>query len=164
MENTPEQDPLKMVLAIFQQEKETDLAGRFGEKGLQIWRQANTRQRLVTPDIVGTVKGSCGDTISIALCINGETIVRTDFDTDGCASSQIAGATAAALAMNKTLDEAVDISDKDIIAAVGSFPAADSHCAYLAAAAVREAIHRWMIQHTHLLDATARSNAHDAKA
>lgn len=164
MENTPEKDPLSMVLEVFQQEKEADLAVRFGEKGLRIWRDADKRQRLASPDVVGTVKGSCGDTISIAMRINGETIVQTDFDTDGCASSQIAGATAAALACNKTLDQAVDIADKDIIEEVGGFPAADRHCAYLAAAAVREAVHRWMIQHADLLSAAGPSDSQGAKA
>lgn len=140
-----EQDALDMVLNVFNEEQEADMVARFGEKGFAIWRDAPHRQRLTHPTSVGTVKGSCGDTISIALGINGETIVQTDFDTDGCASSQIAAATAAALAMGKSLDEAVDIDEAAIVAEVGRFPDNDRHCAYLAAAAVREAVHRWMI-------------------
>jgi len=164
MENSPEHDPLTMILEVFQQEKEADLAARFGEKGFRVWRDAPKRQRLVSPTVVGTVKGSCGDTISIALDISGDTIIQTDFDTDGCASSQIAAATAAALARHKTLDEAVDIADKDIINEIGMFPDADRHCAYLAAAAVREAVHRWMIQHADLQPATAPKDSREAKA
>lgn len=146
MTTSPEQDPLSMILEVFEQEKQADLIARFGEKGWRIWHDAPQRQRLLAPTAVGTVKGSCGDTISIALGINGETIVATDFDTDGCASSQIAAATAAALALGKSLDAAVDIDEQAIVSAVGRFPDDDRHCAYLAAAAVREAIHRWMLQ------------------
>ena len=44
------------------------------------------------------------------------------------------------------------------------FPDADRHCAYLAAAAVREAVHRWMIQHADLQPATAPKDSREAKA
>ncbi|MHC1713737.1 MAG: iron-sulfur cluster assembly scaffold protein [Solidesulfovibrio sp.] len=146
MTNAPEQDPLSMILDVFEQEQEAELIARFGEHGFHIWRDAPHRQRLLCPTAVGTVKGSCGDTISVALGIKGETIVETDFDTDGCASSLIAAATAAALALGKSLDDAVDIDEQAIVSAVGAFPDDDRHCAYLAAAAVREAVHYWMIQ------------------
>jgi NifU-like protein involved in Fe-S cluster formation len=146
MTNAPEQDPLSMILDVFEQEQKAELIARFGEHGFQIWRDAPQRQRLPSPTAVGTVKGSCGDTISVALGIKGETIVETDFDTDGCASSLIAAATAAALARGKSLDDAVDIDEQAIVSAVGTFPDDDRHCAYLAAAAVREAVHHWMIQ------------------
>ncbi len=145
MEAGNNQDPLDMILEVFEQEQQADLVARFGEKGFAVWRDAPSRKRLAAPTAVGSVKGSCGDTIVIALEIAGETVVETDFDTDGCASSQIAAATAAALARGKSLDEAVDIDETAIVAAVGRFPDDDRHCAYLAAAAVREAVHRWMI-------------------
>jgi NifU-like protein involved in Fe-S cluster formation len=146
MSQQPSQETLDMVLAVFEEEQQADLIARFGETGFAHWRDAPSRTRLERPTVVGTVKGSCGDTIAIALCIDGETITATDFDTDGCASSLIAASMAATLARGKSLDEAVDIDDQAILAAVGKFPAGDTHCAYLAAAAVREAVHKWMIQ------------------
>lgn len=142
----PDADALAMVLDVFEQEQEAELTERFGPRGYAIWRDAPARERLADPTSVGTVKGSCGDTISVALAIAGEYVVASDFDTDGCASSCIAAATAAALARGKSLDEAVDIDEEAIVSAVGRFPDDDRHCAYLAAAAVREAVHRWMIQ------------------
>ncbi|EHJ48896.1 nitrogen-fixing NifU domain protein [Solidesulfovibrio carbinoliphilus subsp. oakridgensis] len=145
MSDATPKDPLDAVLEIFEQEEQAELVKRFGERGYAIWRDAPARPRLENPTSVGTVKGSCGDTIAIALGIEGERIVRSDFMTDGCASSCIAAATAAALARGKSLDEAVDIDEQAIVTAVGRFPDDDRHCAYLAAAAVREAVHRWMI-------------------
>ena len=145
MSQQPSQETLDMILEVFEEEQKADLVARFGENGYAIWRDAPNRQRLENPTVVGTVKGACGDTISIALAIEEEAITATDFDTDGCASSLIAAATAAALARGKCLDEAVDIDDATILATIGRFPDDDTHCAYLAAAAVREAVHRWMI-------------------
>jgi NifU-like protein involved in Fe-S cluster formation len=145
MAASEENDALSMVLGVFEEEQQAALIERFGEKGFAIWREAPNRTRLTEPTVVGSVKGSCGDTIAIALLIDGETITATDFDTDGCASSQIAAATAAALARGLSLDDAVDIDEAAIVSAVGHFPDDDRHCAYLAAAAVREAVHRWMI-------------------
>jgi len=140
-----EADPLDSLLDGFEEEQEADLVERFGEVGFALWRDAPNRERLAAPTCVGTVKGSCGDTISVSLAVVGETIAATDFDTDGCASSLIAAAAAAAMARGKSLDEAVDIDEDAIVSAVGRFPDDHRHCAYLAAAAVREAIHHWMI-------------------
>lgn len=145
MTASPDKDTLDMMLDVFEEEQRAELVARFGEQGFAVWQGAPGRQRLEKPTSVGTVKGACGDTISIALLIAGERIAASDYDTDGCASSLIAAATAAALARGKTLDEAVDIDEAAVVAAVGRFPDDDRHCAYLAAAAVREAVHRWMI-------------------
>ena len=146
MSPEPDQATLDMILDVFTQEQQAELIERFGERGFAIWRDAPDRLRLADPAVVGVVTGACGDTISIALAIDGEAIVQTDFDTNGCASSCIAAATAAALARGKTLDEAVDMTEQAVVAVVGRFPDDDRHCAYLAAAAVRQAVHRWMIQ------------------
>ena len=145
MPASPDKDTLDMMLDVFEQEQRDDLIARFGEKGFVVWRDAPNRTRLETPTTVGTVKGSCGDTITIALLVSGERVTATDFDTDGCASSLIAAATAAALAVGKSLDEAVDIDEAAVVGAEGRIPDDHRHCAYLAAAAVREAIHHWMI-------------------
>lgn len=145
MTASPDKDTLDMMLDVFEEEQRAELVARFGEQGFSVWQAAPGRQRLEKPTSIGTVKGACGDTITIALLIAGERIAASDYDTDGCASSLIAAATAAALARGKTLDEAVDIDEAAVVAAVGRFPDDDRHCAYLAAAAVREAVHRWMI-------------------
>lgn len=164
MPASPDKDTLDMMLDVFEEEQRDDLIARFGEKGFAVWRDAPNRARLETPTTVGTVKGSCGDTITIALLVSGERIAATDFDTDGCASSLIAAATAASLAAGKTLDEAVDIDEAAVVSSVGRFPDDDRHCAYLAAAAVREAVHRWMIAGGALASAQIHENAQDAQA
>jgi NifU-like protein involved in Fe-S cluster formation len=164
MPASPDADTLDMLLDVFEQEQRNDLIERFGQTGFAIWHDAPNRPRLAEPTSVGTVKGACGDTISIALLIAGEGIQATDYDTDGCASSLIAAATAAALAKGKSLDEAVDIDEAAIVAAVGRFPDDDRHCAYLAAAAVREAVHRWMIQGGALAASASQDQAPEAQA
>lgn len=164
MPASPDKDTLDMMLDVFEDEQRADLIARFGEKGFAVWRDAPDRPRLETPTTVGTVKGSCGDTISIALLVAGERVAAADFDTDGCASSLIAAATAASLAQGKSLDEAVDIDEAAIVGAVGRFPDDDRHCAYLAAAAVREAIHRWMIAGGALGAAQTQHDANNAQA
>ncbi len=164
MPASPDQDTLDMLLDVFEQEQQDDLIARFGEKGFAVWRDAPNRARLTAPTTVGTVKGSCGDTITIALLVSGERVTAADFNTDGCASSLIAAATAASLAAGKTLDEAVDIDEAAVVAAVGRFPDDDRHCAYLAAAAVREAVHRWMIADGALASAQGQAAAQDAQA
>jgi len=164
MPTAPVQDTLDMILDVFTQEQQAELIARFGERGYAVWRDAPERPRLADPAVVGVVTGSCGDTISIALAIEGESIVQTDFDVDGCASSCIAAATAAALARGMTLDDAVDITEQAIVAAVGRFPDDDRHCAYLAAAAVRQAVHQWMLQGDALQIAAGNAGGNGANA
>ena len=58
----------------------------------------------------------------------------------------------------------MDIDEDAIVSAVGRFPDDDRHCAYLAAAAVREAVHRWMIAGGALAAAQGQQTSQDAQA
>lgn len=78
--------------------------------------------------------GPCGDTMEMWLRIEGETIERAHYTTDGCGSSHAAGATACAIITGAQVAVAEQLGDADILAmAGGAIAPTDTHCALLAA-------------------------------
>ncbi len=136
------------VRALPQEVAERDLhaalIARFGEKAVELWRGARHRQSLLAPTSIGAARDGEGNSIAIAIGINGETIVDADFDAEGCLSSEIAAATAAFCVQGKSLDEAAALDDLAILATVGPFPKEDRRFTALAALAVRKAVARWL--------------------
>jgi nitrogen fixation NifU-like protein len=84
--------------------------------------------------------GPCGDTMSIWLKINGETIINTSFMTDGCGTTIASGSMVTEMAKGKSIGEARKISQQDVLDALGGLPEESKHCALLAANTFKEAI------------------------
>ena len=70
---------------------------------------------------------------------------QATFQTDGCGSSTVCGSFAAELAMGKTPDELTDITGETILEILGGLPKEDRHCAFLAADALQESLHNFMV-------------------
>ena len=77
-------------------------------------------------------RGSCGDSITFYLNIENGRILDIRYETDGCTTSSIAGSQTAKMADNKTIEEALQLTDKQVLAALGKFPKENYHCATLA--------------------------------
>lgn len=92
------------------------------------------------------ITGPCGDTMVFWVTVHNDTVENVSFVTDGCGSSLACGSMATALAEGKTLEDATALQQRDILKALGEFPAASEHCALLAAvtlsAACRDYVRR----------------------
>ena len=88
--------------------------------------------------------GPCGDTMMISLRVEGGRIAESRFWTDGCGATIASGSMVTELAEGKTLEEAVDIGQADVLAALGGLPAESEHCALLAATALRKAVEDYL--------------------
>ena len=97
-----------------------------------------------TADPVSEMTGTCGDTIKVYLKIENDRIQDAAYVTDGCGTSSICGSFAAELAIGKDLDAVADINGDAVENAIGRLPDDDRHCADLAAAALQEALSRYM--------------------
>jgi nitrogen fixation NifU-like protein len=91
-------------------------------------------------DGFGVVTGSCGDTMEIWLRVREEVIKEATFWTDGCGTTIAAGSMVTELAKGKTIREAMRISQKDVLDALGGLPEESQHCALLAASTLKEAV------------------------
>jgi nitrogen fixation NifU-like protein len=67
------------------------------------------------------------------VAIHNDTVEKVSFVTDGCGSSLACGSMATTLAEGKALEEVTVLKQRDILEALGEFPADSEHCALLAA-------------------------------
>ncbi|RLC61772.1 MAG: iron-sulfur cluster assembly scaffold protein [Chloroflexi bacterium] len=86
------------------------------------------------------VTGPCGDTMSIWLKVNGDTIINASFMTDGCGTTIASGSMVTEMAKGKSVGEARRIGQQDVLDALGGLPDESKHCALLAANTLKEAV------------------------
>ena len=91
------------------------------------------------------VTGPCGDTMEVWLKINNNTIIDINFMTDGCGTSIASGSMVTELAKGKSIGEAIKISQKDILNALGGLPEESEHRALLSANTLKTAIRDYMV-------------------
>ena len=121
-----------------------ELTKIYSPEAIERWIEPDNFGPIDNADAHASLTGSCGDNMEIFLKFNNDRVEKSTYMTDGCSSSNICGSFAAALALGKTPDEIVDISDKDIIDKVGGLPEGDMHCAFLAAATLQAALDVYM--------------------
>ncbi|QEE14361.1 iron-sulfur cluster assembly scaffold protein [Promethearchaeum syntrophicum] len=85
-------------------------------------------------------RGSCGDSITYYLNIEDGIISEISYETDGCTTSSIAASQCAKMADKKSITEALELTDKQVLDALGKFPKDNYHCATLAVTTLHLAI------------------------
>ena len=95
-------------------------------------------------DAFARVTGPCGDTMSIWLKVNGNTITDASFITDGCGTTIASGSMVTEMAKEKSVGKARKISHQDVLDALGGLPDESKHCALLAANTLKEAIRDYL--------------------
>jgi len=94
-----------------------------------------------SPDAMALVGDpTCGDFIRVYLKVEDGKISAFKFLTQGCPGAISTSSIATELAIGKTLDEALKLTDNDVIEAAGGIPARKAHCSLLAIRGLHEAI------------------------
>jgi nitrogen fixation NifU-like protein len=93
------------------------------------------RERLQNPDGYGKRTGECGDTVEVFLSIKSDRIQSVSFDTDGCINTNACANTVAHLSEGKSIEEAWEITPRDVIEFLETLPKENYHCAELAVGA-----------------------------
>ncbi len=112
----------------------------FGEIIYNRWREPKYMGRMDLADAHARVTGSCGDTMEMFLRFGDGRVVSASFLADGCGPSVVCGSYAAELAMGKPPEEVANISGEIILNILGGLPEEYSHCAFLAAQTLRQAV------------------------
>ena len=118
----------------------------YNPKVLELFRNPKNLGRMENPDaeaLAGSL--ACGDMIAVYLRIDKETrrITGAMFESYGCAANIAASSVMTVMAKGKTLEEAWQISWKDISDELGTLPIVKSHCGILAVGALRRAIRNY---------------------
>jgi nitrogen fixation NifU-like protein len=89
-------------------------------------------------------RGSCGDSITIYLNIEDGRIQDIRYETDGCTTSSIATSQTVKMVDKKTIEEALQLTDKQVFTALGKFPKENFHCATLAVTTLHLTIKKYL--------------------
>lgn len=82
----------------------------------------------------------CGDIMKMYLKIENNIIVDAKFKTFGCAAAVATSSMATELVKGKTIDEALEITNKVVAESLDGLPPVKMHCSNLAEEAIRAAI------------------------
>jgi nitrogen fixation protein NifU and related proteins len=85
------------------------------------------------------ITGPCGDTMEFWISALDDKIEQIGFTTTGCRTSHAAGSMTTCLAKGKTIGEALNLRQKDVLDALGYLPKENEHCALLACNTLKEA-------------------------
>ena len=92
-------------------------------------------------DGVGEVgNAKCGDIMKMYLKIKDGKIDDVKFETFGCASAIASSSMATELIKGKTIDEALAVTNKQVVDELDGLPAHKLHCSVLAEEAVKSAV------------------------
>ena len=84
------------------------------------------------PDGVGTVgNAKCGDIMRIYIKVEDNVITDVKFKTFGCGAAIATSSKATELVKGKTLDEALQITNKMVMDSLGGLPPVKVHCSVL---------------------------------
>jgi nitrogen fixation NifU-like protein len=101
------------------------------------------------PDAMAVVGDpACGDFIRVYLKVEDGRISAFKFLTQGCPGAISTSSIATELATGKTLEEALKLTDNDVIEAAGGIPARKAHCSLLAIRGLHEAIAQYREKQT----------------
>ena len=90
---------------------------------------------------VGTVgNAKCGDIMRIYIKVDNNVITDVKFKTFGCGAAIATSSKATEMVKGKTIDEALKITNKMVMEALGGLPPVKVHCSVLAEEALHAAI------------------------
>lgn len=92
-------------------------------------------------DGVGQVGNpKCGDIMKMYIKVSNNVITDVKFKTYGCGSAIATSSIATEMIKGKTIDEALTLSNKAVVEALGGLPAHKIHCSVLAEQSIKAAI------------------------
>lgn len=117
----------------------------YTEKVMDHFRNPRNVGEIENADGVGEVgNAKCGDIMRISLKINDNHIIEdVKFQTFGCGSAIASSSMATELIKGKHVDEAVELTNKAVVEALGGLPMVKIHCSVLAEQAVKAALYQY---------------------
>ncbi len=113
----------------------------YSEEVIDHYENPRNVGEIADPDGVGTVGNpACGDVMKLTIRVIDDTIVEAKFKTFGCGAAIATSSMVTELVTGKTLDEALEISNKTVASALGGLPQVKMHCSVLAEDALKAAI------------------------
>lgn len=113
----------------------------YSETVMDHFRNPRNVGTIENADGVGEVgNAKCGDIMKIYLKIDNNVITDVKFETFGCGSAIASSSMATEMIKGRTVDEALQLSNKAVAEALEGLPPHKMHCSVLAEEAIKAAI------------------------
>jgi nitrogen fixation NifU-like protein len=114
---------------------------QYSEKVMEHFANPRNVGKIEDADGIGEVgNAKCGDIMKMYLKIDDGVITDVKFNTFGCGAAVATSSMATELIKGKTLEEALELSNKAVVEALDGLPQNKIHCSVLAEQAVKAAI------------------------
>jgi nitrogen fixation NifU-like protein len=118
-----------------------DAQPMYSEKVMDHFSNPRNVGEIENPDGTGHVGNPiCGDIMELYIKVKDDVITDAKFKTFGCGAAIATSSMVTEMVIGKSIDEALEISNKTVADALGGLPAAKMHCSVLAEDALRSAI------------------------
>ena len=120
----------------------------YTEKVMDHFMHPRNVGEIENPDGVGQVgNAKCGDIMKMYLKIRDNVIQDVKFETFGCGSAIASSSMATEMIKGKTIDEALAVTNRQVVDALGGLPAHKLHCSVLAEESIKSAIKDYYDRH-----------------
>jgi len=117
----------------------------YSDKVMDHFRNPRNMGRMEDPDGIGKVGNPvCGDVMWIYIKVKDNRIVDVSFETFGCAAAIATSSMATELVKGKTIEEALEITNKAVATALDGLPPIKLHCSLLAEEGIKAAIEDYL--------------------
>ena len=117
----------------------------YNEKVIDHFLNPRNVGEVENPDGMATVGDpTCGDFLRATIRVHDGRVRDFKFLTQGCPGAIATSSIATEVAIGKTLAEALELNDNDVIKAAGGIPARKVHCSLLAIRGLHEAIREYL--------------------
>lgn len=116
----------------------------YNEKVMEAFRNPKNVGEVENPSGVGRVgNASCGDIMEVSLKIENDVITDAKFKTFGCAAAIASSSVATTMIIGKTVEDALKVTNADVVEELEGLPPQKIHCSVLAAEAIEKAVEDW---------------------
>lgn len=116
----------------------------YNKKVMDYFMNPKNVGEMENPDAVGTYGSPvCGDMMEIYLKIEDDVIVDAMFRTFGCGSAIASSSVATEMIKGKTVEEALQLTNKNFVDELGGLPGPKIHCSVMSEQAVKLAIYNY---------------------
>ncbi len=113
----------------------------YSEKVFDHFKNPRNVGSIEDADGIGEVgNAKCGDIMKMYLKIEDGVIQDAKFETFGCGSAIVSSSMATVMIKGKTIDEALAITNKQVVEALDGLPAHKLHCSVLAEESIKAAV------------------------
>ena len=120
----------------------------YNEKVMDLFMNPKNVGEVENYDAIGTYGSPvCGDMMQITLKVEDGVIEDAKFKTFGCGSAIASSSMATEMIVGKTLEDALKVTNKDVLDELGGLPGPKIHCSVLSEQAIKAAIYDYAVKH-----------------